>query len=158
MSDPKPIEMLRDDHREVEQLFSDFEATDQENHEERKSIAKKICKKLDVHAKLEEELFYPKVREASSEGEKMISESLREHNEMKDLIEQIDTMEPDNFNYEQKMTALKDATLHHVREEEAKVFPFATRHLEDELGAGFRAKMLAYKGKNLTKRTIEDFT
>jgi hemerythrin superfamily protein len=158
MKDPKPIEMLKDDHREVEQLFSDFEAASAQDHEERKNIADKICKKLDVHAELEEELFYPEVSSASEEGKSLINESTREHQEMKDLTSEIREMDPKDASYEAKLTALKDATLHHVNDEEEKVFPFATENISDKLGTTLSAKMMAYKGKGLTEQTLKDFT
>lgn len=154
MSDQKPIEMLKNDHRKVEGLFNDFNQTDSEKYEDKKSIAEDAFKKLKVHAKVEEEIFYPKVEKASDEGKEMIRDSLKEHQEIKDLVSQLESMDPEDDDYDEKFKSLEDVTKHHVQEEESKVFPFAEEKIGEQMGMGMSAKMMAIKGKEMGKEKL----
>jgi hemerythrin superfamily protein len=154
MPDQKPIEMLKSDHRRVEGLFNDFDQTDTEDYESKQSIAEDVCEDLKVHAQVEEEVFYPEVEGVSDEGKEMIKDSRREHQEIKDLITQLESMNPEDDEYEEKFKSLEDVTKHHVQEEESKVFPFAEENLADKMGMGMTAKMMAMKGKEMGEEKL----
>jgi hypothetical protein len=113
------IELLKEDHREVERMFKEFEKASSPDAEKR--IAAEICEALTKHAKLEEELFYPEAREAVSEPE-MVDEAVVEHNTMKYLIEQIESGELDDDMFRATVTVLKEYVEHHVEEEEKEMF------------------------------------
>ena len=113
------VELLKQDHRKVEQLFEEFEQADDQEHQQ--ELAHKICKELMVHAMIEEEIFYPACRSGAaddkSESEKL-DEAQVEHDSAKILINEILRGEPDDEFWKAKVCVLKDQIQHHVEEEE----------------------------------------
>ncbi len=148
----KPIEIIKNDHRKVEDLFEDFFITEAEDDKE--AIAQDICANLKVHMKMEEDVFYPEVAKISPEGKQMIDDSHREHRELKDLIEKLENIDPKSLQYDSTLSSLEDATLHHVAEEERKVLPFSQENMSDEMGIGMTAKMIAMKAKEMPKEIL----
>lgn len=140
-----PIQMLKKDHRKVEELMSACKNT--QNPSERAELMGKIIKELEIHMQIEEEMFYPLVSGASEEGEQMVRHSKREHEEMKGIISSLsDTDEADEED-DENLKRLELAKNDHVREEEQKMFPFAEINLQDEIGLILSTKMLAMKEK-----------
>lgn len=90
------------------------------------------CLALEVHAQLEEEIFYPAVR-AVMDNE-VIRNSVPEHNEMKRLIAELRGMEPDDARYDETYMELMRDVIHHVADEETVILPEAERLLHDQLG------------------------
>lgn len=114
------IEMLIVDHKEVENLFQQFETSDNETHQA--MIAEQICKMLTVHATIEEELFYPEARNVlKSNDEELVDEAVEEHAEAKEMIAQIKTMTTGQ-GLDVAVMELKEAIEHHVDEEENDMF------------------------------------
>jgi hypothetical protein len=112
--------LLRADHQLVQELFDKFEKT---RAEDRKSaLAEQICNELTVHAQIEEEIFYPAVREAIRD-EDLIDEATVEHQSAKDLIAQIQPGGSGDELLEAKVTVLGEYVRHHVREEQNELFP-----------------------------------
>lgn len=118
---PRATELLKTDHRTVEQLFQQFEQTRDF------TIAQQICTELTVHAQLEEELVYPVLEQVDPELEQHAEE---EHDEAKRLIAKIESAGRTTDEVAQWVTQLKQSVLHHVEEEEGKAFP----KLESERG------------------------
>ncbi len=114
------IALLKADHRAVEKLFAAFEKA--KDDERKKQLADQICMELRVHAQLEEELVYPVSREFLKE-EDLVDEAVVEHQAAKDLIEQIEGMQPDEDLFDAKVSVLKEQIEHHVEEEEKEYFP-----------------------------------
>ncbi len=108
------IDMLENDHREVEDLFEDFEDTD--DSEEKQKIAAKICLELKIHSMLEEEIFYPAFRGKIDDA--IIDEAIVEHDGAKVLINDIEAGDADEDFYEAKLAVLSEQIEHHVEEEE----------------------------------------
>lgn len=113
---------LLDDHRKVDKLFKDFASA--KSDEEKDQIARTVCNELAVHTQLEEELFYPAVREVSPEkfGD-LLDEATVEHASAKELITQITAMRPGDELFDAKVTVLGEYVRHHVKEEEEQLFP-----------------------------------
>lgn len=132
------IASLTADHRKVKELFKQFEKLkDKENVEDEKgSLMEQICTELRIHAAIEEEIFYPAVRDRI-EDEDLMDEALVEHAGAKDLVAQLEEMSPDDDLYDAKVTVLGEQIDHHVREEEGEMFPKAKKAKVDtnELGA-----------------------
>ncbi len=111
------VALLKADHRKVEDLFAQFEAAKGDG--KKKSIAEQICMELTIHAKIEEDIFYP-----ACEGkveEDLLKEAYVEHDGAKVLIAEIEAGGPDDEFYEAKVKVLSEQIEHHVKEEEQRV-------------------------------------
>lgn len=130
------IERIEHDHREVEQLFSQFEST----HE--RSIADKICDELDKHTHGEERAVYPVFADEVPGEQPLVQEGEGEHKEARQLIGQIRQTQDEDHLVE-LMGKLKQAVEHHVQEEETEMLPKAREGLEptrlEELADDFEA-------------------
>jgi hemerythrin-like domain-containing protein len=127
------IELLESDHRKVEMLFEQYEEEKEGDEETKRSIAERICKELTAHAQLEEELFYPWLRENLDEEEmEIVEEAYVEHASAKDLIAQIEAGGTIDGAYDAKVKVLQEYIKHHVEEEENEIFK-AVGDKQDEL-------------------------
>jgi hemerythrin superfamily protein len=109
------VALLKADHRQVEQWFSQFEKASSSSRKQR--LASSICDALAVHTSIEEEIFYPAFLEAT--GDKgMHHEAIVEHAGAKTLIAQIQKMSPSDDYFVAKVTVLSEMIKHHVKEEE----------------------------------------
>jgi hemerythrin superfamily protein len=117
------IGLLMQDHREVEEMFKKYEELGDRAKVSKKRIADQICEALTMHTMLEEEIFYPAVREAGKEFEDMIDEAIVEHASAKDLISQIMAEDTEEDLFDAKVKVLQEQIEHHVEEEEKEMFP-----------------------------------
>ena len=126
------VSLLRKQHREVESLFKKVEKAEAPGM--RRGLMEQISAKLEMHTKIEEEIFYPAVREIESKkaGE-MIDEAFEEHGVVKLVLKQLPGVDPQDERFEAKMTVLKELVEHHVREEEKEMFKLAQKLGKDEL-------------------------
>jgi hemerythrin superfamily protein len=133
------VAMLMADHKQVKSLFREFasvkEKAPADEDQQKADIVKRICTELTIHAELEEEIFYPAVRQAIKD-EDLMDEALVEHAGAKELIAQLEGMETDDDLYDAKVTVLGEQIDHHVKEEEGEMFPKAKKAQIDidELG------------------------
>lgn len=117
------IEELKQDHQRAKKSFRDAEKLDAgEDGEELQAIVEQTCNELDLHTRLEEELFYPAAREAIKEGD-LIDEAEVEHGSAKALIEQLRGMGPGDEKYQPTFKVLGEYIKHHIKEEEGEMFP-----------------------------------
>ena len=127
--------ILRADHKLVSKLFADYEKAD--SSEEKKSIADEICTELTIHAQVEEEIFYPAVKEALGDTE-LVPEATVEHATLKNLIAEVQTAGLDQEMFDARIKVMSEYVKHHVKEEQDEMFPKA-RESKDldmvELGA-----------------------
>jgi hemerythrin superfamily protein len=132
------IAMLKADHKKVKGLFADFEKLKSKGDavEEKSALVTEICQELTVHAELEEAIFYPAVREAIKD-EELMKEAELEHAAAKDLIAQLEEMDPEDELYNSKVTVLGEQIDRHVEEEEGEMFVKAKKSKvdTDALGA-----------------------
>lgn len=133
------LEMLKDDHDKVKKAFKEFEKLEREDSEAVQQLVQTVCEELKVHTTLEEEIFYPAVREAI-EDEDLMNEAQVEHETAKMLIEQLENMGPDDPNYHATFTVLGEYVKHHVKEEEEEMFPEAKKTDLDFEDLGQRMK------------------
>ncbi|MDQ6910315.1 MAG: hemerythrin domain-containing protein [Actinomycetota bacterium] len=117
------ITLLKQDHKTVEGLFKKFEKAGDNAYKTKREIADKIVEELSVHAFIEEQVFYPAVREAVPDEEDMVLESLEEHHVVKWVLSEIDGMSPEAERFDAKVTVLIENVRHHVEEEETELFP-----------------------------------
>ena len=117
------IQLLTNDHREVEKLFKQFQKA-KDDGQSKADIVEQICNALTVHAEIEEDIFYPACRDALGEkGDDMLDEAEVEHASVKSLVEQLKDAEPDEELYSAKVKVLCEYVTHHVKEEEGEIFP-----------------------------------
>jgi hypothetical protein len=108
------LKLLAQDHREVEELFAQFDKASGEGRKEK--LAKQICTELKIHAQIEEEIFYPAIRGKIDNDD--LDEAYVEHDGAKVLINEIEAAEPSDDFYDAKVKVLQEEIEHHVKEEE----------------------------------------
>jgi hypothetical protein len=114
------IELLKADHKEVAELFKEFESAD---GDEKQELAQQICKALTVHAQIEEEIFYPAAYDALGEEDTdLLDEAEVEHGSIKDLVAAIED-DPNDDLFDAKVKVMGEWVKHHVKEEETEMFP-----------------------------------
>jgi hemerythrin superfamily protein len=117
------IGMLVADHKKVQKAFKDFEKLKEGNSKRAKSdIVRQTCADLTIHTTIEEEIFYPAVRKAIKDGD-LMDEATVEHAGAKDLVAQLETMQPGDDLYDAKFTVLGESVNHHIKEEQNEMFP-----------------------------------
>jgi len=119
------LELLKEDHKHVKKHFREFEKMDPEQDPEAcQQLALRVCDELEVHAQLEEELFYPAARAAMAgkEGEDLIDEAQVEHTSAKQLIAELRNLQPEDPKFKAHFTVLAEYVKHHVKEEESEMF------------------------------------
>jgi hemerythrin superfamily protein len=124
------VELLKADHRTVNDLFQQYESTQDPTH--KRHIAEQVFSELDMHAQLEEDIFYPAFEEkADDEGKQLVGESLQEHMMVKDMIAELLDLQGEEFHL--KFQELMEAVRDHVHEEESEMFPEAERILAGDM-------------------------
>jgi hemerythrin superfamily protein len=111
------IAILKADHRKVEALFDKFQRS--KDTDRKKELADEICMELRVHARIEEDIFYPGCREEGVDDD-LMNEANVEHDGAKVLITEIEHTPPTDEFYEAKVRVLSEMIKHHVKEEEKK--------------------------------------
>ncbi len=112
--------MLREDHRRVKELFDEFERTEERPAKHR--LVARALVDLTIHAKLEEELFYPAARRKIPDAE-LMDEAAEEHHVMELLIGELASMNPADARYDAKFLVLAENARHHIQEEEQEMLP-----------------------------------
>jgi hemerythrin superfamily protein len=121
------IAMLTAEHREVKAMFEQYDQLGDRAKATKKKLADQICNALTLHAAIEEEIFYPALRAASKDAADLLDEALVEHAGAKDLIAQLQEMDPEDDLYDAKVKVLGEQIDHHVGEEEGEMFPKAKK-------------------------------
>ena len=116
------FDVLEEDHREVEEWVDEYDELKDSDEDRKADLAEKICLALKVHAQIEEEIFYPRAREASQDND-LIDEALVEHSTVKNLISEIEEMEVGEELYDAKIRVLGEMVKQHIKEEEEELFP-----------------------------------
>jgi len=157
---PDAVSLLTQDHRAVKQLFSAFKAladNDEPVDEEKAALAEQICMHLSVHAQVEEEIFYPALREVTDD-DAVMDEAEVEHATAKDLIADISSMHPGDPLFDAKVVVLGEYVEHHVKEEEREMFAKAKKagldlaDLGDEIATRKKTLLNEYSGQTARLR------
>lgn len=127
------IAVLKEDHRDVEKLFKQFESTSAPAR--RRTIMRTIIESLSRHAAIEEQLLYPWAREYIQDVDDDVFEALEEHRVVKWLLRELEQMDPEDERFEARATVMMEMVRHHVEEEESELF----QYLRD---VGTRAELL----------------
>ena len=117
------ITLLKNDHKTVEALFKKFEKAGEKAYKTKRDVVDKIIEELSVHAAIEEQVFYPAVRESVPKEEDTVLESLEEHHVVKWVLSELEKMSPEDERFDAKVTVLIENVRHHIEEEETEMFP-----------------------------------
>ena len=133
------IELLEEQHREVEALFEEIEQAS--DAEEKRDLFEEIADQLTVHALIEERHFYPAVKEKRTED--ILLESLEEHLSIKRLLADLLKLSPEDEQFDAKLKVLQEQVEHHVEEEEGELFPKVRKILDKEMLQAVAQEMTA---------------
>jgi len=126
------IELLEHDHREVEQMFAEYEQAT--SKEQKETLRDRIIIELVRHSEAEEQAVYPLIRKSIDNGDQIIEHEIDEHSKAERIMKELDKMSADDPQFGVLMTQLMTAIKEHVAEEENDVFPqFRTKVDADEL-------------------------
>jgi hemerythrin superfamily protein len=118
-------DLLDADHRAVKKMFKEFEeltgSRARSAGQKKLELARQICHELTIHAQIEEELFYPALRQVLKETD-IVAEAAVEHQSAKDLIAQIEGMGEADEMFDAKVKVLGEYVDHHVKEERSEIF------------------------------------
>lgn len=139
---PDATNMIRMDHAHVLTTFHQYHPD--ASPRVKKGLADTICVALEIHAQLEEEIFYPALRAIADND--FVQKSVPEHDQMRRLITQLRNLEPAHASYDEAFFQLMNAVMHHVADEETLVLPTAERVLAGRIGE---------LGARMTKRRFQ---
>ncbi len=140
---PNIVSMIRLDHTHVTSLLHRYHITTSKAR--KLALVRNACLALEIHAQLEEEIFYPALSEVAA-GNEVLAKSQPEHNEMRTLIGQLRTLTPGSTEFDQTYFDLMRVVMHHVADEETTLLPMAERLLANRLGE---------LGMQMTKRRMQ---
>lgn len=126
------IDLLKNDHKTVRALLTELEGTSTRAAKKRAQLLGKISKELRIHAKIEEEIFYPAFKQAGekSDDDKMFFEATEEHRAAGDLVlPDLEATDPSSEQFSGRAKVLKELIEHHAGEEEKEMFPRARKLL-----------------------------
>ncbi len=139
---PSVTNMIRLDHTHVLSTFHQYHA--ESRPQVKRGLVDTACLALEIHAQLEEEIFYPALREIHDSD--ILKKSVPEHNEMRRMIALLRGMEPTDVRFDESFMELMRDVLHHLADEETVLLPEAERLLHDHLGE---------LGLRMTKRRLQ---
>lgn len=119
---PSATQLIKRDHKKVEGLFQKFEKA--KTAGAKKKLCEQVIEELEVHTKLEEEIFYPAVRKHVGE-EEMLQEAKQEHQEAKQIIARLKKADAEDDEFDSTFEELVESVKHHVEEEEGEMLPKA---------------------------------
>jgi hemerythrin-like domain-containing protein len=146
------ITMLVEDHEKVQKLFEEFEKI-RDDEAAKQDLVDTVCAELTIHTQLEEEIFYPAVREAIDD-EDLMNEAEVEHNNAKQIINDLIDMQPDDELYDATFTVLGEGINHHIAEEQEAMFPKVKKAKLDLEALG--EEMLQRKQELQAEMGVED--
>src|ERR1051325_8682045 len=134
------IELLKQDHEKVSGIFEKLEPTTEQAVKTREELFAKLKNELDVHARIEEQIFYPAIKEAQ-ETHDITLEAFEEHAVVKRLLAELEELPKDDETWGAKLKVLQENVEHHVEEEEGEMFKSARKVLSKEQIEALGARM-----------------
>ncbi|HJV63462.1 MAG TPA: hemerythrin domain-containing protein [Albitalea sp.] len=141
---PSITAMIRTDHSHV--MMTSHKYAADASPSKKHAIIETICLALDIHAQLEEEIFYPALRQVDS-GNEVLAQAKPEHDEMRRLSQELRGMEADDAQCDARFMELMRHVIHHVADEETVLLPAAERLMT--------ADRLCELGAQMTKRRLQ---
>ena len=146
------FQLLKEDHQKVSGIFQQLEPTTERAEKTRTELFAKLKEELDIHAKIEETIFYPAIKQAA-ETREIVLEGFEEHHVIKTLLKELEAMPVATEEWAAKLKVLQENVEHHVEEEEGEMFQSARQVLsEDEINQlGARMEELKQQLKSQSK-------
>lgn len=155
-------DLLKADHDRVKELFDEFRDCGEEDRRKKQRLFRQIADALEVHAEIEERVFYPAVRSIHTEDAEGITlEAFEEHKIVRTLIGQIESLPKRDARKDAKMKVLMESVEHHIEEEEDDMFAEADELGEeklDELGErmqSLKSDLMAARGMQPEPAEVE---
>ena len=127
------FQLLKEDHQKVSGIFQQIEPTTERAEKTRTELFAQLKQELDIHARIEETIFYPSIKRAA-ETREIVLEGFEEHHVIKMLLKELEAMPVDTEEWAAKIKVLQENVEHHVEEEEGEMFQKARDVLsEDEI-------------------------
>ncbi len=148
------IELLKEDHKKVAELFAKVEATDSEK--QHLQLFEKIKTELEIHTQIEETIFYP-VLEQQEDLKDMVLEALEEHKQVKTLLREITALAKGSEKFDAKLKVMGENVEHHVGEEEEEMFPKVEKLIQQQELVRLGNEMINFKkGMNKSAHAAAD--
>jgi hemerythrin superfamily protein len=141
------LELLTADHNRVRGLFTRFQAAEGENDAQAARLAAKIFEELEIHTKIEEEIFYPAMTKLNDEIHELVTEGIEEHHVVDSLMAEIKGLRPSEEEWAAKMKVLIENVEHHAEEEEQEMFPKIRQATDSDARAELGQRLEARKAE-----------
>jgi len=125
------LKLLKKDHENVLSLFEQFERAGA-SFDKKDGLFAQIRRELQLHSKAEEEIFYPMLKALNGPGLDLVSEAIKQHKEIDQLLTEISRLKPNDKSYGERVEILFENVEHHVDEEEGEIFQFAEENCSPE--------------------------
>ena len=162
------VDLVKRDHDRVEELFTRFKGgggltglvkrvTGNVSLRQRRTAVTAVCRELDTHATLEEEILYPAAR-ATGDADlgRMLDEAAREHARVKEMVAELRQGRHEGDDLDTKMSSLEECVSHHVREEENEMLPRIESLIDERqrarLGQRMQARRRRARARRATRR------
>ena len=143
-------DLLIKDHENVQELFAQAEQAG-EDAQKKARLFEKIRDELQIHTRIEEEIFYPAVADLPVDRAKDdIERSLQDHEEVDDLLDDLEMLSPDDSDFDERLAELMDSVRRHIKLEQEEVFKVARTGLGEE-----RLKELGHEMEQL-KQSLKE--
>jgi len=143
------FDLLKRDHRQVEKWMTQIEDGPESQREE---LFTTLQDALEKHMQMEEKHFYPQVKKVK-ELKDLATDALEEHEQTKNFLSQLEDMDLDDEEWLTTFTEMRQGLLHHVQDEEKKIFPGCTQHMDAKLLQEIGEKCIQEKERTTTSRS-----
>jgi hemerythrin-like domain-containing protein len=137
------VALLKDDHDKVKKILNDLDSTTERGVKTRQELFAKVKQELEVHEAIEEEIFYPALKE-HPKAKELVLEAYEEHHVVDTVMAEIVEVPYEDETWGAKLTVMKENVEHHIEEEEKEMFPQArevfSKEELDELGDRMQAR------------------
>src|SRR3712207_4703689 len=125
------FQLLKEDHQKVSGIFQQLEPTTERAEKTRTELFAKLKQELDIHAHIEETIFYPAIKQ-EAETREIVLEGFEEHAVVKRLLRELEQGDVTSEEWTAKLKVLQENVEHHVEEEEGEMFQKARQVLSEQ--------------------------
>lgn len=119
------LDILKQDHERVKDLFAEYDTLSGDGSK-RNEIAQTVLKELEIHSRVEEDIFYPAMRARSGkDGKELVRHSMSEHEAIDELVAELKETDPSDPDFDDRFLELMEDVEEHFEEEESEMFPKA---------------------------------